>query len=113
MAFLIDFGPAALSCRLAVEGCGAAFEVGFDCLTGGFFAVPEDACELSVFFARVTPAFASRRASRMLGAVAEYCSARFDINASILASRFRTFLVFMTAPSSTGRFSTLAHFFGE
>jgi hypothetical protein len=37
MAFL----PAAESFRLGVDGSGVAFDVGVECFTAGFFAVPE------------------------------------------------------------------------
>jgi hypothetical protein len=37
----------------------AAFDGGLEWFTGGFSAVPEDACKLTASFARVTAAFAS------------------------------------------------------
>src|SRR3954447_21080950 len=46
----------------------------------------------------MTAAFASRSSSRTWGALCEDRSVTFDINASILAIRFRTFFDFMTTP---------------
>src|SRR5260370_35894200 len=67
--------------------------------TRGCFAVVEDACKLTASFARMTAAFASRSSSRMWGALVEDRSVTFDINASILAIRFRTLFAFMTTSS--------------
>ena len=97
MAFL----PAAESFRFGFDGSGVAFDEGLAPVAGGFFTVPEDDCKLIAFFARTIAAFASRSSSRMWGALAEDRSVTFDINASILAMRLRTFFAFMTLLSFT------------
>jgi hypothetical protein len=51
--------PAAESFRLGFDVSGVAFDVGAECSTAGFFAVPEDDRKLTASFARVTAAFAS------------------------------------------------------
>jgi hypothetical protein len=51
--------PAALSVRFGFVDSGVAFDVGAECSTAGFFAVPEDDRKLTASFARVTAAFAS------------------------------------------------------
>jgi hypothetical protein len=94
MAFL----PAADSFRLGFEGSGVAFDGCLAPFAGGFFAIPEDTCKLTAFFARVIAAFASRSSSWISGALTEDRSVNFDINASILAIRLRILLDFMTTP---------------
>jgi hypothetical protein len=59
VAVLIAFRPAAVSFRLGFEVSGVAFDVGSTCFTGGFFFAPDDACELTASFARVTATLAS------------------------------------------------------
>jgi hypothetical protein len=73
-----------------------AFDGGLAPFAGGFFAIPEDAWTASL--ARMTAAFASRSSSRTWGALCEDRSVTSEINASILAIRFRTFFDFMTTP---------------
>jgi hypothetical protein len=90
--------PAALNLRLGLEGSGVAFDDVLESFAGGFFAVPEDACKLTAFFAREMAVVASRSSPWMWGALAEDRSVTSDISASILAIRLRTFLAFMTTP---------------
>jgi hypothetical protein len=92
--------PAALNLRLGLEGSGVALDGGFALFSGGFFAVPEDACKLTAFFARTIAVFASRSSSWMWGALGEDRSVTSDSNASILLSRFRALFAFMTTPLS-------------
>jgi len=57
-AFAAAFLPAVLSFRFRLAGSGVAFDGSLERFTGGFFAVPEDACKLTASFARATAAFA-------------------------------------------------------
>jgi hypothetical protein len=98
VAVMIAFLPTALSFRFGLEGFDVAFDVRLECFPVGFFAVLEDACELTASFVRVTAAFASCSSSRMWGALSEYRSITSDINTSILASRLRALFAFMTTP---------------
>jgi hypothetical protein len=91
MAALIAFLPAALSLRLGVEGCGV--DGGLECFTGGFFAVREDACKVSL--ARMTEAFAVWRNSCPLWSVAGNRSIKSDSDASILPSLFKALVAFI------------------
>jgi len=59
VAAMIAFLPAADSFRFGFSGSGVGFDFGLECSTGGFLAVPEDACRLTASFARLTAAFAS------------------------------------------------------
>ena len=95
VAAIIAFLPAALSRRLGFESSIGAFDIARECSKGGFFAVPEDACNPTASFTRMTAPLAFWSKSFMPGALAENRSVKSDISASILASRLRALFTFI------------------